>query len=402
MKPFQWLYLDLNSFFASVEQQLDPSIRGKPVAVVPMLADTTSVIAASIEAKKFGVKTGTRVSDAKRICPGIIFRASGHQKYIEAHQKIIDAVEKVLPITAVCSIDEMACRLMGREQEETRAVALAHEIKKRIRSDAGDYLSCSVGLAPNRYLAKVATDMQKPDGLILIRKEELPQKLFSLELRDFPGIGPKTEQRIRRYGVETVEHLCSLGQEDMRLIWGGINGEQFFKAIRGEDYETPETKTKSISHSNVLSPEFRHLDQALLIAQKLLHKAAARLRESELWCAKLSLSISYIGQDDSFEKSETLIECCDDLTLIEALRNLWKDAPRGKPLKVGVVLSNLVEDSFHTLSLFANPRREKLAFTLDSINQRFGRGTLNFASMKELSGAAPTRIAFTNIPKIAD
>lgn len=402
MKPFQWLYLDLNSYFASVEQQLDPSLRGKPVAVVPMLADTTSVIAASIEAKKFGVKTGTKVSEAKRLCPQIIFRASGHQKYIDIHQKIIEAVEKILPINAVCSIDEMACKLMGREQEEVHAVRLAKEIKAIIRKDAGDYLSCSVGLAPNRYLAKVATDMLKPDGLILIRKEELPHRLHSLVLRDFPGIGEKMEQRIRRYGVDTVEKLCSLSLDDMRLVWGGILGERFFAAIRGEDYENPETKTKSIGHSNVLSPEYRDMEHALLITQKLLHKAAARLRESELWCARLSLSVSYLGRDEKFESSISLIECCDDITLLDALRALWAEAPKGKPLKVGVVLSQLVEDSCHNLSLFGNPRREKLSFALDSINEKFGRGTLSFASMKSLGGAAPTRIAFTNIPKFSE
>lgn len=400
MSPFSWLYVDLNSYFAAVEQQFDSALRGRPVAVGPEDVPTGTVIAASVEAKKFGVKTGTLVAEAKRLCPGIVFRNGGHERYRQVHDKIVAAVDKVVPVAAVLSIDEVACRLIGRERTAEQAIRLAYEVKERIRRDAGDYLTCSIGLAPNRYLAKVASDMQKPDGLIGIQKPELPGALHKLQLRDFPGIGPKMEQRIRRYGIETVEQLCSLGEADMRLIWGGVNGARFWLALRGEEYEESPTERRSIGHSHVLPPDLRTNAKAWLIAQKLLHKAAARLRKNEFWCGELTLHVSFQGSDEGFSETLRLIECCDDMTLLEALRTLWAEVPRfQRPLKVGVVLGRLVAEDMHTLSLFANPRREKLSRALDDINGRYGRDTVKFASMEELSkDAAPTRIAFTNIP----
>ncbi len=132
-----WLFVDLNSYFASVEQQDRPELRGKPVAVVPMHADTTCCIAASYEAKAFGVKTGTIVADAKRMCPGIILLEGRHELYIRYHHRIVEAVESCLPVTAVMSIDEMACRLMGRERPLLAALELGRKVKQTIREKLG-------------------------------------------------------------------------------------------------------------------------------------------------------------------------------------------------------------------------------------------------------------------------
>ena len=148
----RWLFLDLNSYFASVEQELVPSLRGRPMAVVPVVADTTCCIAASYEAKAFGVKTGTQVGEAKRMCPGIELVEARHELYVDYHNRIVEAVETVVPVSSVMSIDEMACRLMGREQPLLAALDLAQRVKTKIRDTVGSTLRCSVGLAPNRYL----------------------------------------------------------------------------------------------------------------------------------------------------------------------------------------------------------------------------------------------------------
>lgn len=402
MHPYSWLYVDLNSYFASVEQQLDPSLRGKPVAVGPGNVPTGTIIAASIEAKKFGVKTGTLVGDAKKMCPGLIFRSGGHERYIEMHNKIIAAVDKVLPIHSVLSIDEMACHLIGREREEANAVRLAMEVKKSIRAFAGDYLSCSIGLAPNRYLAKLASDMVKPDGLVKIRKEQLPEVLHPLKLRDFPGIGPRMEQRILRYGIDSVEKLCALGEEDMRLVWGGVNGARFFHSLKGEDTEIPPTQRRSIGHSHVLPPDLRNNPKAELIGQKLVHKAAARLRKNQLFCGELSLFVSFLDGLPSFHESQRFDDCCDDLTLLEAFKKLWAGVPRfQRPMQVGITFSRL--STAHNLSLFTDPKREKFAKAIDAINKRYSKDAVRFASMDMLDkDSAPVRVAFTNIPDIED
>ena len=186
---FCFLHVDLNSFFASVEQQLHPEYRGKPLAVVPTFADTTVAIAASYEAKALGIKTGTRVGDMKRICPDIIMVQGDHTTYAEFSHKIHAAVERICPVAHIPSIDEVTCQLIGREQQPPRARQISLDIKQAIRDDVGSTLRCSIGMAPNRYLAKIASDMQKPDGLIGLLPSQLPRALLQLELRDLPGVG---------------------------------------------------------------------------------------------------------------------------------------------------------------------------------------------------------------------
>lgn len=157
------LYVDLNSFFASVEQQLRPELRGRPVGVLPVMADTTCCIAASIDAKRFGIRTGTPVWQARKLCRDIVFVQARPSVYVEIHHRIVAAVESCTPVSAVLSIDEMACDLMGSEREEARAVKLGRQIKQAIYDQVGEVLHSSVGIAPNRFLAKTASNMQKPE-----------------------------------------------------------------------------------------------------------------------------------------------------------------------------------------------------------------------------------------------
>jgi DNA polymerase IV len=204
-----WLFVDLNSYFASVEQQDRPELRGKPVGVVPMLADTTCCIAASYEAKAHGVKTGTIVADARRMCPNMIFVEGRHELYVDYHHRIIEAVESCVPVAAVMSIDEMACRLMGRERPLLAALELGRKVKATIREKVGPMLRSSVGLATSRYLAKVASDMEKPDGLVALTLDMLPDALRPLTLRDLPGIGVQTEKRLNEKGIHSMDDLLS-------------------------------------------------------------------------------------------------------------------------------------------------------------------------------------------------
>ena len=198
---FGFLHIDLNSFFASVEQQLHPEYRGKPTAVTATMADTGTIIAASYEAKAFGIKTGTKVGEAKRLCPQIALVNGNHTTYAKYSHEIAAAVERVCPVAHTPSIDEMVCQLIGREQEPPRARQIAIAIKQAIRDDVGETLRCSIGMAPNRYLAKIASDMQKPDGLIGLLPSQLPRAIAHLELRDLPGVGARTEARLKDKGI---------------------------------------------------------------------------------------------------------------------------------------------------------------------------------------------------------
>lgn len=402
----RWLFLDLNSYFASVEQQEKPHLRGKPVAVVPMLADSTCAIAASYEAKAFGVKTGTKVRDAKRMCPGIVLIEADHDLYIQYHHKILEAVESCVPIDKVMSIDEMICELKGTQLEIENAKKLAMKIKKTLAEKVGEWVKCSIGIAPNRFLAKIASDMQKPDGLTVLTKEDLPHRLHPLALRDFTGIGPQMEKRLLSAGVYRTDVLCSLSKDMLRQIWGGIQGEHFYEWLRGNDTSSSEGKNKSISHSHVLPPEMRTREGAYLVAQKLLHKAAYRVRKANLWCKSISVYVQFEGEVPSFENSTRLIECRDNFTLLEALKDLWLplsevlESEKERPLKVAVWLNGLVSNEEHTLSLFGNDRGLHVSEKLDEINAKFGRGSVYFGGVSDAKESAPNRIAFTSIPDL--
>lgn len=402
-----WLFLDLNSYFASVEQVENPALRNRPVAVVPMIADTTCCIAASYEAKAFGVKTGTNVLEAKQRCPGIIFVCGEHKKYTIYHHRIIDVVEKCLPISKVLSIDEMACQLIGRERQEQNARAIALNIKEAIYREISPYMSCSIGIAPNRYLAKVASDMQKPNGLTVIHAEDIPHIFYRLVPRDFPGIGHNMEKRFFDNHILTVEQLYKLTIDQMRSIWGGIIGEEFWRLIRGENLKEKATKRSTIGHSHVVPPKFRNRRDCLAICTRLLSKACMRLREEGFYARELHLGIKFIGRrslagEDSTTKwyaKAKLYETQDTVFLTQELEKLWQKLPDRRILRVGVTLSNLVAENKHQLSLFDGAENASLMEALDSINKKYQRNLIYIGSSQVAKDAAPARIAFQRIPK---
>jgi DNA polymerase-4 len=392
-----WLYVDMNSFFASVEQELDPSLRGKPVAVVPLHADSTCCIAVSYEGKAFGVKTGTKVGEAKRLCPGMKFIEGDHSNYVRYHNKIVEAVDSCLPVESVCSIDEMACRLTGSQRNSEAAWALAVKIKSTIRTMVGSSLRCSIGVGPNRYLAKIAGDMQKPDGYTAIRPCDLPGILYQLKLRDLTGVGSKLEARLNRKGIHSMKALCSLSPEEMNQAWGSVCGEEMWHLLRGEEPVEKFTQQKSISHSHVLPPELRNEPGALRILKKLTDKAAVRLRQEGFFASGIQIFVRFLGQD-SWTARCGLMETQDTLAFISAVITLWKELPQGPIFAVGVVMTGLTPEAFHSPSLFEDHRQNRLIKTLDRLNEKYGRDALHFGATHESAGLVPLRIAFTRIP----
>ena len=393
----RWLYLDMNSFFASVEQEMNPALRGKPIAVVPLLADTTCCIAVSYEGKAFGVKTGTKVGEAKKLCPGIQLIEGNHENYIRYHNRIVPAVESCIPVEAVCSIDEIACRLTGSQQDVNVAGALAEKIKNTIKTKVGSSLRCSIGVAPNRYLAKIAADMKKPDGFTVIRPRDLPGILHQLKPRDLPGVGARMEEGLRRKGIVTLEKMLSLSAKELHRAWGSIVGEKMWHLLRGEELHDKASAQQSISHSHVLPPELRNEPDALRVLKKLTTKAALRLRHEGFWASNIEVFVRFLGQD-SWRARCSLTETQDTLTFIHAIGELWKRLPSGHPYAVGAVLSGLVPDSLHMPSLFDDSKREKLTRALDAVNEKFGKEMVHFGATHEAGKLAPLRIAFTRIP----
>jgi DNA polymerase IV len=419
-----WLFLDLNSYFASVEQEARPELRNRPVAVVPSLVNTTVCIAASYEAKARGVKTGTLVNEARELCPDIVLIEGRHELYTEYHHRIVKAVENCIPVTAVLSVDEMACKLLGRERPLLAAMDLARRVKEAIYTQVGSTLRCSVGLAPNRYLAKIASDMEKPNGLVALTKDVIRDALAGLELRDLPGVGARTEKRLQEKGVRSMADLLKLDREQTGELWGSVWGERLWHWLRGDDFDLEENEhAKSMGHQHVLAPEFRNPESAWAVAHKLLHKAAMRMRGDGLWASRIGLSMAFVGKSpvrgttvfgpskkESWSAEMRLLECQDNATLIGALKKLWDERPQGpeyqQPFFLSVVLADLVPDALHTLTLFdaqdGSDERQRLAETMDALNNKYGLSTLAPATMLAAFKAAPTRIAFHSVPELFD
>ena len=406
-----WLFLDLNSYFASVEQQDRPELRGRPVGVVAVDTDSTCCLAASYEAKAYGVKTGTSVKDAKTQCPHIKIVVARPKLYVEYHEKIKAVINEHMPIDEVRSVDEVACRLTGREQFLPNATTLAYRIKQALRN-LGPALRCSIGLAPNSYLAKTAADLCKPDGLTILLKEDLPHALHCMKLRDVIGISHAMERRLNNHGITTVEQLLKFSSEEMRRIWHSVLGETMWYWLHAEDWkQKPESDRKSIGKQHVLAPKYRTRDQAYLVGLKLLSNAAMKLRRLNMWAHGIGITVLFTHWEKETQKSNhpsgwnahrNITACRDTITLQDHFRGLWKDCPDYSPVHVGVWLFNLIPGKLHTPGFFDDQKREAISKAMDTINKDFGQHMAYMGGLHGLGDAAPTRIPFFSVPELVD
>lgn len=398
------LFVDFNSYFASVEQQDDPSLRGRPVGVVPVMAESTCCIAASVEAKRFGVRTGTLVREARELCPDLVIVPARPARYVELHHAALDALEENFPgnDVHVGSIDEMACDLVGSRRQRERAVALALSVKASLRERVGGWIRCSVGIGPNRFLAKTASDMHKPDGLVVLEQDALPQTLFGLELQDLCGIGPAMHQRLQAHGIRTVEQLCLTPVHRLRHAWGGIEGERFHARLHGAELPEAPTRRASIGHSHVLAPEFRSTAGADAVLKKLLQKAAMRLREAKLLAGLMQVKVKYVGEEP-WEAAVEFDHDDDSRLLLRLLARLLAQRRDRRPvLAVGVSLQRLVARGQASGLLFGqtdHAEAQALNGVIDRINRKYGLNKIYFGGAQDALAAAPMRISFNRIPQ---
>lgn len=399
-----WLYIDINSYFATIEQQINPDLRHKPVAVVPMLSDSTCAIAASYEAKVKGINTGTKIYLAKKLCPKLVCIKAKHDLYVEYHHKIFNEIDRYLHVDHIFSIDEGACRLTGKYCLEEEAVAIARIIKRAIRNNVGDYITCSIGIAPNRYLAKIASNIQKPDGLSVINPSELPDKLGSLKLKLLPGIGTKTEARLIKNGISSVKQLCYLDRARLRALWGNVWGEKVWYLIRGADLPLEETKKSTIGHSKVLGPEEQEAYYARNILIYLTQKTANRLRDKALFTTGILLTVNF-NSGKVIKESNKIKLSNDTSTLLKQILKSWDkilgkvDTRTIKVKKIGISFYNLQSES-NQLSfddLHKQRKNQKISGVIDSINKKMGINTVSIG-INTKTYKSEQIVAFSHIP----
>lgn len=393
--------IDLDCFFASVEQQLRPELRGRPVGIVPVVAESTSCIAASKEAKRFGVKTGTRVRDARKLCPGIVLVESRPKEYLEFHQRFLTALEIMVPVSEVMSIDEVWCRFPESVRSVADAENFARRLKGILRSHLGEAVTYSVGMGPNRFLAKLASDMGKPDGFFLIQKEDLPQCLHRLKLRDFCGIGKNMEKRLADNGITTVAQMTSASRETLHAVWGSVNGFHMWHWLRGEVTELPPTRRRTIGHSHVLPSKLRTERGIHAVCHRLMQKAAMRLRKLDYYSTGMSIYIEYTD-GYTWSREIKFTETQDTFVFLDAFEKLWVHHPlrTGIPARsTGVTFSPLIPANRVTPDLLLrNPAHDRLCAAMDQLNRRLGKHTVSFGAAMGALEYTPMRIAFTRIP----
>lgn len=394
MKPLSVLFLDLNAYFASIEQAVRPELRGRPVGVAAVNAPSGTLIAASYEAKPFGVKTGVRVSDAYAMCPDLVVVEARPPMYVAYHKRIREAVETVLPVDRVHSIDEMSVRLLGPERLPENAREVAWEIKRAVREQVAENLTCSIGVAPNAFLAKLGTEIQKPDGLVILDEAHLPEGLFGLKLRDFPGINRAMDARLRASGIFTSEQLCTADRVRLGNAFGSVVGERWWYLLRGFEIAEAERDPKSLGHSHVLPPNLRTAEAARPILLRLAHKAAARLRASGFVAGHVSV---WARGEVSDKASRRIASTSDTSRITDFVSGLWSKLRVEAPSCIGVTFHELSRPEAVTPSLFEQDEDSQLGSALDSVNRRFGKNAVFLAAIHGVRDRAEEKIAFQKI-----
>ncbi|HHI82078.1 MAG TPA: type VI secretion protein ImpB [Rhizobiales bacterium] len=404
------LYLDFDGFFASVMQQVYPRLRGRPVGVVPFAGtQRTVVIACSKEAKAAGCKNVMRVHDALEKCPDLVLAPQEPDLYRRAHNALVSEISAVIPVDAIKSIDELTCVLDTGQRRDPES--LAARIKQRIHRHVGRFITCSIGFAANRQLAKIAGKQNKPDGVTVWRPEMMPEPLYRLAFDDIPGIGRRMERRLYGLGITTMEQLLATQPKQMRKIWGNVTGERLWYALNGYDIQAQESRRAMFGHGRVLPPEARSLAGAREIARLLLIKAGRRLRREGYHAAGFHLYLAVHG--GSWSRDLSLPAVNDDKAILSALAALWARACRELPARitvyrVHVTLFRLTDARFRQMDMLLDDDRERRKWeavtgAMDRLNARYSRTVVSLGLWNPPKGGhVGGKISYTRIPSADD
>lgn len=404
-KPSTIMHIDLNSCFATIEQQANPHLRGKPVAVAAYTTPSGCILATSIEAKQYGIKTGMRVKEGKLLYPNLIVLPTDPWKYRNVHIALRKILSGYTNDFNPKSIDEFALNFAGYPVLERRNIhEIAKEIKQRIKKEVGDWLTVSIGLAPNRFLAKLASSLHKPDGLDEINKDNFLGIYRTLRLTDLCGIKMRNTARLNSVGVYTVVDFYNAPVWKLKAAFSSIDGFYWYVRLRGWIIDDVEFARKSYGNSYALPEPLVTAKELSPILSKLVEKMGARLRGAGYKARGIHLAISY--RDGSFwHKGITFPR------VFFASRDIFKEAfkilsqaPYKKPVReLAVSCFNLIKSISSQLELFEDvEKKEKLVNTIDMINERWGDFVVTPARMLRIGDAVPDRIAFGGVKELEE
>jgi DNA polymerase-4 len=386
------MHLDLNSCFATVEQQANPYLRGKPIAVAAYVSPKGCILAPSIEAKRYGIKTGMRVAEGKLLYPGLIVLPCDPAKYRNIHLKFRKLLCHYTRDVTPKSIDEFVLEF----KRAAHLPMVAREIKQRIKAEIGDWLSVSIGIAPNRYLAKVASGLHKPDGLDLIDKNNFLDVYVGLGLTELPYIKTRNAVRLNSMGIFSVVDFYTSSLWKLKAAFASINSYYWYLRLRGWEIDAVEFARRSYGNSYALPKPFVSLTELSPILSKLCEKMGFRLRRAGYYARGIHLAVGY--RDGSFwHKGVSYPESFfDSREIYKGALRILALSPYKKPVRdLAVSCFNLKKGDRLQLSLFEDVlKRESLVKAVDKVNERWGSYILAPARMLTAPDAVPDRIAF--------
>lgn len=386
------MLVDMNSFFASVEQQANPFFRGKPLGVCASLHKTSCLIAASKEAKALGIKTGTLVYKVQRICPKIILVGAEPEKYREVNRRINRIFADYTDRVEAYSIDESFLDFRGSKLNPLNVGA---EIKRRIKDEVGEWLTCSVGIAPNKFMAKLAADLQKSDGLSVVWKSLLPEIYKSKKLSDLWGIARGWTKRLENFGITNPAQLLDYPVGNLMAVFGkpGFYLWQRVNGLEIDEIAKAEEAPKSFGHSWVLN--FRTTEKARLkiVILRLAEKAARRMRREGFIAQGMYLSIRFVDGNFLHRSKKLQYQIETGVQLYDQAMHFWQSWKFPcEVLHIAVGFTDL--SAKHTqLGLFPD-KLSDLTPTLDRINDKYGEFTIRLGLLAQTADYAPDAIAF--------
>ncbi|HEY5600559.1 MAG TPA: DNA polymerase IV [Patescibacteria group bacterium] len=393
------LHVDFNSYFATIEQQANPSLRGKPVGIVKA-EGRGCIIAASVEAKKFGIKTGSTVWEARKLYPNIVLVPANFDRYADTTKRFIKICSKFTPYLEVFSLDEVFMDVTETEKFFGHVFNIAIEIKKQIKKEIGEWVTCSVGISHNRLLAKLASSQIKPDGIFLICDENKLEILDKSDLTDVCGLGYGLNRHLRNLGINNFAKLRNCSIEFLKRHFGPFWSLHLYNISRGIDTslltayrQIPDAK--SVSRTFTTYRDLTTYDEILRLIRNLGEEAAFKARKMGLAGRYVGLSIRG-GKYNSAWGHKTLkryIDRGDDLFQVE--KQIFEEfnwnfpaspdklTSRGGPVRfAGITLGMLTKKELVTYSLFEKDQKmEKVTSAVDLINQKYGYYTILPASL---------------------
>lgn len=395
----QVMHIDLNSAFATIEQQANPLLRGKPVGVCSYLSPGGIVLAASYEAKAKGVGTGTPIREAKKLCPGMVFLMPDPDKYFYVNSRLYALLYQYTNDLVPLSIDEFVIDFStSRNLHGKSLVQIAKEIKRRIRSEIGCWMRVNIGIAPNRFLAKLAAGLHKPNGLDVISHANLRAIYDTLELRDLCGISYRFEARLNANTIFTpLEFLDAPIEQLHRQVFRSVEGYRWYHRLRGWEVDGVEYGRKSFGNEFAIylaTEDRRELSQYLM---KLCEKTGRRLRKHGSHARGAQLWVLYDNHSywHKSEKTRNILYSTQDI--YAAIQRLMNKQPDPRPIsKLGVSVFNLEPTHPEQLELFdtATTKHRRIATALDDMNDRYGEFTLIPARMMAMEEKIIKRVPF--------